>query len=258
MTIYEFIKKNYLRLSKGQRKVAQFILDQPQTIVSNVASEVGRLAGVSESTVIRFCYAIDLGGYNELQAKLQEYLTVVNVTSSPKIEKAISSDIVKTGMLNQIKHVSKVIEKLDSKQVAQSLQLLGQAKQIFVLGFNENEKYAHFFTNNGQFLGLENIEKNELAIPQAIVNFQTEDALLVFSEKDLQAEELAIIEEAAKKQMKIILIHMQPKHIHVKKCDAHIAILSHDQSNVAAYSVLLSLIEVLGQMRTQNIEIVNY
>ena len=59
MNIYDFIKSKYLRLSKGQRKVAQFILEQPSTIITNIASEVGRLAGVSESTVIRFCYAIE-------------------------------------------------------------------------------------------------------------------------------------------------------------------------------------------------------
>ena len=74
MNFIELVKKKYIRLSKGQRKVAQFIIDNPNAVATNIASDVGRLAGVSESTVIRFCYAIDLTGFLELQQKVRDFL----------------------------------------------------------------------------------------------------------------------------------------------------------------------------------------
>ena len=91
MSICDSIRKKYIRLSKGQRKVAQFVIDNPNIIATQVASEVGRQAGVSESTVIRFCYAMDLSGFSELQQKVKDYLVekegLVPVTVKAHTEK---------------------------------------------------------------------------------------------------------------------------------------------------------------------------
>ena len=84
MSICDNINKRFIRLSKGQRKVAQFVVDNPNVIASQVASEVGRLAGVSESTVIRFCYAIDLSGFSELQEKMKEFVVESGGIPAPK------------------------------------------------------------------------------------------------------------------------------------------------------------------------------
>ena len=59
-------------MSRGQRKVAQFVIDNPTLVTTHIASEVGQLIGVSESTVIRFCYAMELGGFSELQEEIKK------------------------------------------------------------------------------------------------------------------------------------------------------------------------------------------
>ncbi|WPK13501.1 hypothetical protein R6U77_07430 [Lysinibacillus louembei] len=74
MSICESIKRRFIRLSKGQRRVAQFVLNDPSIVTTKIASEVGRIAGVSESTVHRFCYAMDFAGYSELQKRMKEDL----------------------------------------------------------------------------------------------------------------------------------------------------------------------------------------
>lgn len=245
MNIYDYIKRKYLRLSKGQRKVAQFILEQPQIIVNNIASEVGRLAGVSESTVIRFCYAMDLTGYNELQEKLEEYLTVVNVTTSPNIEKASATNVIKNDMLNQIKSVSKVIEKLDSKQVSTVLSLVQEARKIYLAGYRGNEKYAQFLQNNmaAENFDVESIGKNEFQISQALSQFDQSDLLILFGESEINDDTDFILQQAVAKKMKIVLIYFIPKHEYIRKCDAHIYIHNVMGNAASAYSVLLSLIE---------------
>src|SRR4051812_4841451 len=74
MSFCDEIKKRFIRLSRGQRKVAQFIIDNPNVIATHIASDVGKLIGVSESTVIRFCYAMDLSGFAELQERIKKDL----------------------------------------------------------------------------------------------------------------------------------------------------------------------------------------
>ena len=80
MSICKSIQQRYIRLSKGQRKVAQFVMDHPSIVATQTAAEVGRLANVSESTVIRFCYAMELTGYVALRELLKNYLLDKKVT----------------------------------------------------------------------------------------------------------------------------------------------------------------------------------
>lgn len=65
-TIQQAIQHKYQELSKSQRKVASFILKNLQTVGVHSAAYVGEKSGVSETTVIRFCYSIGLSGYAEL------------------------------------------------------------------------------------------------------------------------------------------------------------------------------------------------
>ncbi|MEY9974247.1 DNA-binding MurR/RpiR family transcriptional regulator [Lysinibacillus sp. RC46] len=81
-TIQQVIQHKYQELSKSQQKVAIFILKNLQTVGVHSAAYVGEKAGVSETTVIRFCYAIGLSGYAELQREITMHLFNEGHTSS--------------------------------------------------------------------------------------------------------------------------------------------------------------------------------
>lgn len=74
MVVSDIIQQHFMRLSKGQRRVAQFIIDNPKIIATMIAADVGKMVGVSESTVIRLCYRLDFQGYSALQKKIREDL----------------------------------------------------------------------------------------------------------------------------------------------------------------------------------------
>ncbi|MBQ9493041.1 MAG: MurR/RpiR family transcriptional regulator [Oscillibacter sp.] len=62
------------RFSKGQKRIARYILDHPERAASMTAGRLGELAQVSESTVVRFASELGYGGYPEMQKALQEVL----------------------------------------------------------------------------------------------------------------------------------------------------------------------------------------
>lgn len=74
MTLSEQIKGKYIRLSKGQKIVAQYIIKYPQRIAESSIATFSKEVGVSESTIVRFCYAIDVNGFSALQVRLKEDL----------------------------------------------------------------------------------------------------------------------------------------------------------------------------------------
>lgn len=58
------------RLSKGHRKIADYIMQHYDKAVFMTASSLGDRVGVSESTVVRFASALGYEGYPQLQRAL--------------------------------------------------------------------------------------------------------------------------------------------------------------------------------------------
>lgn len=79
--IKELIEAHFNALSKKQQKVANFVLNNPTFVGTHSAAEVGKKAETSETTVIRFCYALGLEGYAELQKRLP-YLFLIKIQSA--------------------------------------------------------------------------------------------------------------------------------------------------------------------------------
>lgn len=211
LTICENIKKKYIRLSKGQRKVAQFVMDNPNIVGTHTASEVGRLADVSESTVIRFCYSMDLAGFSELQGKLKEYLMdkgevteVKQAMPVKKIRNHIGADIVKKDIAN----ISKTFNQLKEQDVEEVVQLLHTSKKIHFLGFRQSTPVAFWMYSNVNRLRdhVHFIPHEADKIAQQLA-YMDEDSLLFVISLDEEYEDMATTVEIAKrKNVKIVAI----------------------------------------------------
>ena len=59
-------------LSKGQKRIAHFILEHYDQAAFMTAFRLGQTVGVSESTVVRFAAELGFDGYPQLQKVMQE------------------------------------------------------------------------------------------------------------------------------------------------------------------------------------------
>ena len=66
------IHAGYNRMSKGQKRLADYILENYEKAVYLTAGKLGTVVGVSESTVVRFAGCLGYGGYPEFQKALEE------------------------------------------------------------------------------------------------------------------------------------------------------------------------------------------
>ena len=71
LNLLQRIENKSASFSKGQKRLAQYITDNFDTAAYLTASKLGKEAGVSESTVVRFAYQLDYDGYPELQKAIQ-------------------------------------------------------------------------------------------------------------------------------------------------------------------------------------------
>ena len=72
--ILHTIEKNMSSFSKGQKRIARFILEDYDKAAFMTASKLGKTVQVSESAVVRFATQLGYDGYPSMQRALQEMI----------------------------------------------------------------------------------------------------------------------------------------------------------------------------------------
>ncbi len=147
MDLINRIEGIYQSLSKGQKKIANYIQDNYDKAAFMTAGALGRTVGVSESTVVRFASALGFEGYPKLQKHLQEIiknkLTTVqrlNLMEGMDLEQ-ILDNVFKIDV-NNLKSTRNYI---DVKEVEQIIQSIENARNIYIMGFRSSAPLAQFF-----------------------------------------------------------------------------------------------------------------
>ena len=60
------------RLTKTEQRLAELLVGQPESFALGTVSAVAKQAGVSDATVIRFCYNLGYGGFSALKEHIQD------------------------------------------------------------------------------------------------------------------------------------------------------------------------------------------
>lgn len=134
------------RLSKGHRKIAQYIVEHYEKAVFMTASKLGESVGVSESTVVRFASAMGYEGYPQLQRSLQE-LVSHRLTANQRFEMSTEIDprealgvVLKSDMQN----LRATMEQMDAAVFEDVVNRLLSAKSIYVMGLRSAAPLAQF------------------------------------------------------------------------------------------------------------------
>ena len=258
MSIYEDIKRKYIRLSKGQRKVAQFVMDNPNVVATQIASEVGRLADVSESTVIRFCYAMEYSGFSELQEKLRAYLVekreleeIKKPASVKRIKNQLGADIVK----QDIARIAKTFNEIDEQDLQKVSHQLHNAKRIHLLGFRHSEAAAYWMYSKLSMLRQQVffIEHDAEKIAQQLAMMDEDSLLFVISLDDEYEDILTTVEIAKRKNVKIVAIRDKMLTKMSEPANTVLFAPSAQESGTTCTIVIFSLLHVLVEcMVNQN------
>ncbi|MEK4030433.1 MurR/RpiR family transcriptional regulator [Pseudobacillus sp. FSL P4-0506] len=138
MEILAKVKERYASLSKGQQKVGKYVLDFPEKIALLSASEVGKQIAVSETTVIRFCYSLELQGYAHLQSIIREYLiqhkSSLNRYYSSKMEMAQEPHFFAQVMEKDAENIQRAIDTIKEEDVQLAVSRIMEAGKLFLTG----------------------------------------------------------------------------------------------------------------------------
>lgn len=147
--LFDELRERLPKLSKGHKKIAEYMLNHYDKAAFMTASKLGGIVGVSESTVVRFATELGYEGYPELQRALKDYTSNM-LTTVQRIdvmndrmgdvdvyEKVISMDIDK---------LKKTLEEGDKEQFYSTVDALCNAKNIYVIGARSAAVLARFLS----------------------------------------------------------------------------------------------------------------
>ena len=134
--------------SKGQKRIAAYILESYDKAAFQTAGTLGRTVNVSESTVVRFAAELGYDGYPDMQKALQE-MVLNRLTAVQRIE--VSSerlgeqDILSTILQSDMDKLRVSMECIDRTAFAGAVDALLSARRVYILGVRSSAALAEFF-----------------------------------------------------------------------------------------------------------------
>jgi len=151
--ILSVIETRSTGFSKGQRKIAKYIIANYDKAAFMTAIRLARFADVSESTVVRFAVELGYDGYPEMRRALQDVIRG-KLTSVQRIKVAKdimgSRDILSHVLSSDIELIRQTMEETDNGDFSRAVEAIIAAKNVYILGFRSSSflaKFAGFYFN---------------------------------------------------------------------------------------------------------------
>jgi len=131
------IRSNYARLSEKEKKIADYILNDPEKIIHGTINEVAEDLNVADATVFRFCKRIGFKGYQAMKIALasQSINQIDHIHEEIEITdeddaKSISEKVFQSN-IRTLEHTRQI---LDKDSINKAVEMLIQANRVELYG----------------------------------------------------------------------------------------------------------------------------
>ena len=255
------INEKYSSMSKGQKLLSTYITDNYDKAVFLTAEKLGKVVGVSESTVVRFATHLGYRGYPEFQKALEE-LVRNKLNSIQRMEvtygRISQSKILETVLQSDAEKIKSTLDQIDQNAFEAALDIILNAKHIYIVGIRSCASLASFmaFYFNLMFDNVHLLHTSSSSeLFEQMVRISEEDVIIGISFPRYSMRTLKAMEFANNRNAKVITltdsVH-SPMNLY-SSCNliAKSDMASIVDSLVAPLSVINALVVALC-MRKQN------
>lgn len=210
-TMNQMIKESYSSLSPGQRKAAEFIMEHANEAVLLTAFQVGRNAGVSETTVIRLAYALGFSGYSQMQEQIRKDWLAGKQQAADEndsyIINAAKENLFKRVIDQERKILRQLLDQVDERELWKAVDALIQADRVYIGGFGSSFAAAYWF-----YYTLKQMRVNVYIsgphgfLPEDVCDLTEQSAVVIFSFPRYRKETIKLASFAERKGSRMIAI----------------------------------------------------
>ncbi|MFY1027068.1 Fe-S cluster assembly protein HesB [Actinobacillus seminis] len=147
------IRARYDSLSKRLKQVAQYVLDNHNSVVFDTVATISERAGVPPSTLIRFANAFGFSGFNEMKqifrqnlmeetASYTERLHLFRQLEPSQDQQESAVDILNIFAQSNHQALQQLANQTSEEQLQTAVEILNQANNIFIVGLKRSFSIA--------------------------------------------------------------------------------------------------------------------
>ncbi|MBQ8262485.1 MAG: MurR/RpiR family transcriptional regulator [Lachnospiraceae bacterium] len=210
--IPDLINAKYGKMSKSQKKVADFILEHYDRAAFMTAEQIGTETGVSESTVVRFASSLGYQGFSEFQKELAQWMQGrigVSGRVNSKYSDCESGEIVKGILTMDARNILDSLDVFPFDSMENAVTILNEAKTVYVVGLRSCAPLAEFlafYLNmlRGNIVLIKTTNVSEIF--EQMIHVSEEDAVVGISFPRYSLRTLRALEFANERRARIITI----------------------------------------------------
>ena len=147
------IRTRYDSLSKRLKQVAQYVLDNHNSVVFETVATISERAGVPPSTLIRFANAFGFSGFNEMKQIFRENLMEETASYTERLQlfrqlepsqdqQESAVDILNIFAQANHQALQQLANQTSAEQLQTAVEILNQANNIFIVGLKRSFSIA--------------------------------------------------------------------------------------------------------------------
>lgn len=140
--IFSKIEKTYSQFTKSEKRVADFVFENPEKVLYMSITDFAETCGVGDTTVFRFCKALKLNGYQEFKMYLAQDIAVKTGSDHTIVGSICQEDdietICKKALTVDIAALTETYEGLDFQAVTKVVDWIAGADKIQFFGMGSS------------------------------------------------------------------------------------------------------------------------
>ena len=249
--ILTYIQENMSSFSKGQKLIANYILQSYDKAAFMTASKLGKTVNVSESTVVRFAAELGFDGYPSMQKTLQEMirnkLTAIQRVEVSK-ERIGNQDVMTMVMQSDIEKIRMTLDETDQVSFNQAVGAIANAKRIYILGVRSASVLANFISFYFRFMfdNVVSVDTSSISeVFEQIVHISADDVFIGLSFPRYSKRTIKAMQYAKDQGAKVVAITDSKVSPLTKIADVSLLAKSDMASFVDSLVAPLSLVNAL-------------
>lgn len=218
------IESSLPQMTKAQRKVSEFILDNAIDAMFLPIEKMALAAGTSTSSIMRLALMLGYTGYSDFLQALQDSVKAQFIPSERlRVNTELfGEDSLFLSFYNRNSQIlAETFQQNSPEELAACVDLLSAAPRIFVVGSRASYAMAHYFAYQCYRLhgNCSLFDQADESWPEHLHDLQPGDAVLVYAFPRYPRKVVTISKWAKELGAKIIVIADSPKAPPVQYCD---------------------------------------
>ncbi|MBE6634386.1 MAG: MurR/RpiR family transcriptional regulator [Ruminococcaceae bacterium] len=257
------IEEGMSSFSKGQKRIAEYILANYDKAAYLTASRLSTIVGVSESTVVRFAIELGFEGYPEFQHSLKALIRT-RLTSFQRMEVTNqiigNGDVLEKVLTSDAERIRHTLEGINRASFEEAVERIVAADTIYILGVRSSSSLAGFLNHSFRMIFdrvklLQTTSGSEMF--EHIMGIKPNDVLIAISFPRYSKRVINAVEYAKQKNADVVAI-TDSSHSPIASYSDQLLIAQSDMTSfvdslVAPLSIINALIVAISRKKSDEL-----